>query len=318
MATKAKSKSVKKAAKSTAKKGPAKKSVGKAKSASSKKVAKKAPVKKTATPKKAVKKAPVKKVQAKKTAKKAPAKKKVVAKKPVKKAPSRKQKPAKKPAAKTTSSKKTATPKKAVKKAPVKKPVAKKAAKKSAAKKATPKKKTASVKKTPAAKKRPALPPVRKELPPVRPLHAKPTRSKNIKPLTAKELAGFRKALIALRDQVVDGISFLSGDNLNRSQRDVSGDLSGYSLHMADQGTDNNDREIALNLVSSEQDLLYEIDEAIRRIDAGTYGICELTGEPIERARLKVIPYARLSVVAQSELEKGKKRYRPFGPTLTR
>ena len=143
------------------------------------------------------------------------------------------------------------------------------------------------------------------------------SKAKKEKKLTAKELEQFRKLLLELRDKVLDGIQFLSGDNLNRSQRDVSGDLSGYSLHMADQGTDNYDREFALNLVSSEQDILYEIDEALRRIDDGTYGICEMSGEPIERARLKALPHARYSVTAQSEMERGQKRYRPFGPTLS-
>jgi DnaK suppressor protein len=146
---------------------------------------------------------------------------------------------------------------------------------------------------------------------------AKLKKPKKEKKLTTAELKKYRQALLNLRDQVVDGISFLAGDNLNRSQRDVSGDLSGYSLHMADQGTDNYDREFALNLVSSEQDLLYEIDEAIRRIDDRKYGICEMTEEQIERARLDVVPYARCSVLAQSEMEKGRTRYRPFGPTLS-
>jgi DnaK suppressor protein len=201
-----------------------------------------------------------------------------------------------------------------------------------AAKKAVNAKAAASVK--PAA--RPAVAAARKPAgkkpvaeavrPPVRPapfgrVPVRPSRparkGKPVKKLSAKELARYRKALLDLRDQVVDDISFLAGDNLNRSQRETSGDLSGYSFHMADQGTDNYDREFALNLVSSEQDVLYEIDEAIRRMDNGTYGVCELSGEPIERARLNVLPYARCSVAAQSELERGRTRYRPFGPTLS-
>lgn len=125
----------------------------------------------------------------------------------------------------------------------------------------------------------------------------------------------FKDMLLKLRDRVIDEIAFLSRDNLNRSQRDASGDLSSYSLHMADQGTDNFDREFAANLLSSEQDVLYEIDEALRRIEAGTYGICEATGQPIEYERLKVLPFARYCVAAQAELEKGKPRFRPFRRT---
>lgn len=127
----------------------------------------------------------------------------------------------------------------------------------------------------------------------------------------------YKDLLHKLRDRVVDEITFLAGDNLNRSQRDSSGDLSSYSFHMADQGTDNFDREFALNRVSSEQDVLYEIDEALQRIEQGTYGICEMTGQPIEKERLQAMPYTRYCLAAQAEMEKGRARYRPFGPTIT-
>ena len=133
--------------------------------------------------------------------------------------------------------------------------------------------------------------------------------------ISPKELAIHKERLLALRDRIVDGISFLANDSLNRSQKDSAGDLSSHSFHMADQGTDNFDREFAANLLSSEQDVLYEIDEALRRIDQGTYGICELTGQPIEKERLKALPFARYCVAAQSELERNKPRYRPFRRT---
>lgn len=131
-------------------------------------------------------------------------------------------------------------------------------------------------------------------------------------PLSRKDLEMFRQMLLNLRDRIVDGISFLAGDNLNKSQRDASGDLSNHAVHMADQGTDNFDREFALSLVSNEQEVLYEIDEALHRIDAGTYGICEMTGRPIEIERLKVLPYARYCREAQEQLERNRKRFRPF------
>ncbi|MCS6772432.1 MAG: TraR/DksA C4-type zinc finger protein [Kiritimatiellae bacterium] len=147
---------------------------------------------------------------------------------------------------------------------------------------------------------------------PVRPPPVPKGSAAKARPLTEKDIAMFKDMLLKLRDRVIDEISFLSRDNLNRSQRDSSGDLSSYSFHMADQGTDNFDREFAANLLSSEQDVLYEIDEALRRIEAGTYGICEATGQPIEYERLKVLPFARYCVAAQAEMEKGKPRYRPF------
>lgn len=139
----------------------------------------------------------------------------------------------------------------------------------------------------------------------------------NTKHFTAKEIEFFRQLLLNTRDRMVDDISFLVGDNLNRSARDAAGDLSHYSIHMADQGTDNFDREFALNLASSDQDLLYEIDEALVRIENKTYGMCEMTGQPIEKERLKVIPQTRYCVAAQAEMERGKTKYRPFGPSMS-
>ena len=76
-----------------------------------------------------------------------------------------------------------------------------------------------------------------------------------------------------------------------------------FSLHMADAGTDEFDRDFALSLMSSEQNALYEIEQALTRIRNGTYGVCELTGEAIEAERLNAIPWARFSARAQRELE---------------
>lgn len=134
----------------------------------------------------------------------------------------------------------------------------------------------------------------------------------NAKPVAKKDLEFFRKLLLNLRDRIVDEIAFLAGENLNNSQREASGDLSNYGMHMADQGTDNFEREFALSLVSNEQEVLYEIDDALHRIDNNAYGICELTGRQIETERLKVLPYARYCREAQEQMEKNRKRFRPF------
>ena len=148
--------------------------------------------------------------------------------------------------------------------------------------------------------------------------HARPglsSKQEKAKPLTKKEMEGYRDLLLKLRDRVIDEISFLANDNLNRSSKEASGDLSGYSFHMADQGTDNFDREFAASLLNNEHDVLYEIEEALRRIDQGTYGTCESSGRPIERERLKVLPFVRYCVAVQSEMERGKPRFRPFRRT---
>ncbi len=80
--------------------------------------------------------------------------------------------------------------------------------------------------------------------------------------------------------------------------------LDGYSLHMADSGTDNYDRDFALGMLSSDQDSLHEIDEALKRIETDTYGVCEWTGKPIPKARLNAIPWTRFTVEAQAQLER--------------
>jgi DnaK suppressor protein len=94
---------------------------------------------------------------------------------------------------------------------------------------------------------------------------------------------------------------------LNRQSdlvKDASEEQPAFSLHMADAGTDSFDRDFALSRLSSEQDAVYEIDEALMRIRRGTYGVCELTGKPIERERLEAIPWTRFSAAAEKELEK--------------
>lgn len=85
--------------------------------------------------------------------------------------------------------------------------------------------------------------------------------------------------------------------------RDASEEQPAYSLHMADAGTDAYDRDFALSIATSEQESLYEIDQAINRIQDGSYGVCELTGKPIELERLKAIPWTRFSASAEKELE---------------
>ena len=76
-----------------------------------------------------------------------------------------------------------------------------------------------------------------------------------------------------------------------------------FSLHMADAGTDEFDRDFALSIMSSDQNAMFEIDAALERIRRGSYGICEISGEPIEAERLSAIPWTRYSAVAQRELE---------------
>ncbi len=119
------------------------------------------------------------------------------------------------------------------------------------------------------------------------------------------------KLLLNIRDRLLDDIEFHASDNLKRTQKDASSDLSAYSFHMADAGTDNFDREFALSMVSNEQEALYEINEALKRLENGTYGFCEISGKPIPKARLSAIPWARYTVECQTEMEKTQQKRAP-------
>ena len=101
---------------------------------------------------------------------------------------------------------------------------------------------------------------------------------------------------------------------MNGLAKESAQEMAGYSLHMADSGTDNFDRDFALSLLSSDQDAIYEIEEALKRIEKDTYGICELTGKPIPKTRLEAIPWTRFTVQAQAQLEReGALRQRRLG-----
>lgn len=97
-------------------------------------------------------------------------------------------------------------------------------------------------------------------------------------------------------------------------KKDSAEEMTSYSMHMADSGTDNFDRDNALSLLSSDQDAVYEIDEALKRIEKNSFGVCELTGKNIPKTRLNAVPWARYTVESQARLEKdGALRQRKLG-----
>lgn len=117
-------------------------------------------------------------------------------------------------------------------------------------------------------------------------------RNIKIKP----EWAKYYQNLLELRERLLHQMTGLAKESAE--------EMSSYSLHMADSGTDNFDRDFALSLLSSDQDAVYEIEEALKRIEKDTYGVCELTSKPIPRARLDAIPWTRFTVEAQAQLER--------------
>ncbi|WOO42858.1 TraR/DksA family transcriptional regulator [Rubellicoccus peritrichatus] len=123
----------------------------------------------------------------------------------------------------------------------------------------------------------------------------------------------YYKALLELRSHVSEGLALHTADTLKRSNKEDSGDLSGYGQHMADAGTDTFDRDFALSLVSNEQEALYEIEEAIQRIYDDKYGVCEITNEPIAKERLMAVPFTRYSLEGQRELERNRRHKQQRG-----
>ncbi len=111
-----------------------------------------------------------------------------------------------------------------------------------------------------------------------------------------------KQKLLDLRDSLVDAMAGVAKDNL-RSDAD-GGDSSAFGMHQADAGSDAYDRDFALNLLSQEQDALHEIEEALKRIDYGTYGICEISKKKIINARLEATPFARFTVECQAQIER--------------
>jgi RNA polymerase-binding transcription factor DksA len=116
----------------------------------------------------------------------------------------------------------------------------------------------------------------------------------------------YHQNLLELRERLLH--------QMNGLAKESAEEMAGYSLHMADSGTDNFDRDFALSLLSSDQDAMYEIEEALKRIERDTYGVCELTGKSIPKARLDAIPWTRFTVEAQAQLEReGALRQRRLG-----
>lgn len=188
---------------------------------------------------------------------------------------------------------KKATPKTAKKKA-VKKKVTKKRAVKKTAKKATPKtvaKKKKTVKRTTRSSKKTSI--------------VKRKRRARKTKLTSKELTHFRDLLIERLKEITGSVNHIETEALKTSRLDSSGDLSSMPIHMADIGSDNYEQEFALGLMDSERKIVVEIYDALKRIQNGTYGICDGTGEPIPKMRLEGIPWTRYCVKYAEMLEKG-------------
>ena len=135
---------------------------------------------------------------------------------------------------------------------------------------------------------------------PARKTSRKPAGAKS--PLRKAQLRQFRQMLLDKRHELIGDMTGIEAEALGADRQEAKGDISD---HPADAGTDNFEQEFSLGLLESERILLAEIDEALGRIEKGTYGICMGTGKPIGTARLKARPWAKYSIEYARMIEKG-------------
>jgi len=133
-----------------------------------------------------------------------------------------------------------------------------------------------------------------------RPAKKQPKKAK-VKKMLKSELKKFKALLLAERSRIMGGLSHIAENTLNKSQRDASGDLSGYSYHMADMASDDYERDFSLGRATEDQEILYAIDEALKRIEEGAYGNCLDCGKAIAKKRLLALPYASVCIECQKK-----------------
>lgn len=126
--------------------------------------------------------------------------------------------------------------------------------------------------------------------------------------MNKRDLKKFEALLLAKRADIVGEIDSIKKTAMNTTLTEASGDLSTHAYHMADQGTDAEEREKSFYFASKSGRFLYHIDEALRRIADGTYGKCATCGLDISMARLEAVPHARLCIACKEKEEQEKVR----------
>jgi len=117
------------------------------------------------------------------------------------------------------------------------------------------------------------------------------------------DLKKYKDLLLAKKKELLEEMGLISNQHIGTTMKDAAGDLSSYSYHMADQGTDTMDREMAYMFASKSGRLIYHIDEALRRIEDGTFGNCHGCNKQISAARLEAVPHARLCIECKAKEE---------------
>ena len=128
--------------------------------------------------------------------------------------------------------------------------------------------------------------------------------------LNKQQLKQFKDLLLRVRASVAGEIKSIAKE-ASKNPRESSGDLSSYTVHLADMSADTYERELAMNIASSEQEVLYQIDDALKRIDEGAYGQCQSCEQVISMSRLKAVPYTSMCIDCQRTQEQKTKRSAP-------
>lgn len=126
------------------------------------------------------------------------------------------------------------------------------------------------------------------------------------KVLNPKQIENFKKKLMKMKEDLLYDVKNMSSANSTESKDAGSEGGGGHGLHMADVATDMYDREFTLGLASNDRELLKKINDALKRIEEGTFGFCLKTKKRIPLARLEAIPYAEYCLEVQEEMDKKK------------
>ncbi len=118
-------------------------------------------------------------------------------------------------------------------------------------------------------------------------------------PIKKSDIEKFKKRLLEMKVQLGASLKAVS-DDVKTSE-----ESKGYSQHQADEGTDGFGQTISIEVSTKEQGIVRQIDRALEKIEDGTYGICDISGDDIPMKRLEAVPYATMTVGAQEKLEKG-------------
>ena len=121
--------------------------------------------------------------------------------------------------------------------------------------------------------------------------------------MNREDLKHFRDLLLKERERILEELDWVETNYIGKSQKDASGEVSGYSMHPADMGTDSMERDKAYLIGAAGGEALENIDEALRNIDKGIYGTCEVCGKEIPRERLEAMPSAKLCIKCKSSAE---------------